>query len=200
VCQRFKKQLKILSLYPWSEQSVLFTKGVYDVRRPTIKNQFANFICEVRNGNRDYSSRSFFSFRFMNTYIYTHGMMQKLFIFLQEYNSPCHYFTWSFSIHHHHCPLFSPGNYGHIEPSMISHVRVCVCVCVCVTIDLITNIFNIFGTTYHTNLKFCSLAEKAIAKKVKYPEMSKFFLVTRRGRQCGSKRHFFRVFCYTLLL
>jgi len=27
--------------------------------------------------------------------------------------------------------IFSPGNYGLTEPSMIPHVRVCVCVCVC---------------------------------------------------------------------
>jgi len=86
---------------------------------------------------------------------------------------------------------FSPGNYVLIEPSMISHVRVCLCVCVCVTIDSIAN--NFWGT-YRINLKFCSLILKAIVRLKIQNSLLKLFPMTRRGRQYGSKQHFFQFF------
>jgi len=93
-------------------------------------------------------------------------------------NSSAHLCTVSF--------LFSPGNYGLIEPSMISHVRVCVCVRVCGTIGLIP---NIFGTTHRIDLKFRSLILKAIARMQTYTALLKLFSMTRWGCKYGSKRH-----------
>jgi len=56
--------------------------------------------------------------------------------------------------------IFSPGNYGLIEPSMIS-LSVCVCVFVCasVNIDIWTNSSE---TVCLINLKFCSFLENRL--------------------------------------
>jgi len=83
---------------------------------------------------------------------------------------------------------FSPGNYGLIEPCMIS---VSVCVCVSVNMDLWA---HNSGPAYPFNLKFCSLIGKAVVQVKILTAQFKLFLKISISRWYGSKRRFFRFF------
>jgi len=106
------------------------------------------------------------------------------------------YTIWASPIIRHN--RFSPGNYGLIEPSMIS-LSVCVCMCARVFVSVNIDLWaNNFGTVYPTKLKFCSHLGKAIMQIQTLTTQLKLFLVTHQGRRYGSKWHFCQYFCNNL--